>query len=83
MHFARLARSPRLQRLHAYLSDGAEHTTWEIVTGARVANPSTYVSELRAQGAEITCRPLGGGARGERIYAYRMVRPVPEETSPP
>lgn len=83
MHYARLARSPRLRRLHDYLSDGAEHTTWDLVTGARVANPGTCVSELRAQGAVIECRALGGGARGERLYAYRMVRPVPAPPEPP
>ena len=78
MHFARLATSPRLQRLHAFLRDSLEHSTMEIALGARVCNPGTYISELRAQGAVIECRQTRSEARGERIWLYRMVTPVPE-----
>ena len=77
MHAARLDRSPRLQRVHACLSDGAEHTTWEIATAGRTVCPATCISELRAQGARIECRRLVGGGRAEAVYVYRMTRPVP------
>lgn len=76
MHAARLDRSPRLQRVHALLADGAEHTTWEIVQAGTVC-PGTCVSELRAQGAHIECRRLVGGGRAGAVYVYRMTRPVP------
>ena len=81
MHFARLASSPRLQRLHALLADGREYSTLELALGAQVCNPGTYVSELRAQGAVITCRQTRSQPRGERVWLYRMTTPVPEETA--
>lgn len=77
MHFARLASSPRLQRLHAFLEDGLEHSTLELALGARICNPGTYVSELRAQGAVIECRQTTSEPRGERVWLYRMTTPVP------
>lgn len=77
MHFARLASSPRLQRVHAFLEDGLEHSTLELALGATVCNPGTYVSELRAQGAVIVCRQTTSQPRGERVWLYRMVKPVP------
>ena len=76
MHFARLASSARLQRVHAFLSDGLEHSTLELALGARIVNPGTYVSELRAQGAVVECHQTTSH-RGERVWLYRMVRPVP------
>lgn len=77
MHAARLARSPRLQRVHALLSDGRDHSTLDIVTGANVCAVNSIVAELRAQGAWIECRQANSG-RGERLWLYRMVRPAPE-----
>ena len=38
MHAARIESSPRLQRVHALLADGAERTTFEIVAGAQVTD---------------------------------------------
>ena len=77
MHAARLDRSPRLQRVHACLLDGAEHTTLEIAITAQTVCPGTCVSELRAQGAHIECRRLVGGSRATPVYVYRMTRSVP------
>ena len=76
MHFARLASSPRLQRVHSFLEDGLEHSTLEVALGAQVVNPGTYVSELRAQGAVITCRQTRSEPRGERVWLYKMTKPV-------
>ena len=77
MHYAKLASSPRLQRVHAFLSDGLEHSTLELALGARIVNPGTYVSELRAQGAVVECRQTRSEFRGERVWLYKMVTPVP------
>ncbi|WP_419738531.1 hypothetical protein [Ruegeria sp.] len=77
MHAARLSRSPRLQRLHAFLRDGREHSTREIVTGADVCAVNAAVAELRANGAEIACRQGIDPMTMERIFLYRLVRPVP------
>lgn len=79
MHFARLASSPRLQRVHRFLEDGLEHSTLEVALGAQVVNPGTYISELRAQGAVINCRQTTSQPRGERVWLYRMEKPVPGE----
>ena len=75
MHAARLDRSPRLQRLHAALADGGWHSTWELVVATQLPNVATYVSELRAGGAEIEC-VQSVSVRGERIWRYRMTRPA-------
>ena len=71
MHAAKLAASPRLQRVHALLSDGAEHSTRDIVMGTEVMAVSAIVAELRANGAVIHCRQARS-IRGERIWLYRL-----------
>jgi len=77
MHAAKLETSPRLSRVYRLLSDGAEHSTLDIVRGARVCAVSACISELRANGAEIACRLIVRQTTGERFYLYRLVRPVP------
>ena len=83
MHAARLSRSPRLQRLHAYLRDGCERSTREIVTGADICAVNAAVAELRANGAEIACRQISDPVTGRRIFLYRLVRPARTEPDPP
>ena len=78
MHAARFKRSPRLQRVHALLSDGAEHSTLEIAIRAEVCAVNSCISELRDQGAQIHCRQIRS-QRGERLWLYRMTAPVPRE----
>ncbi|WP_420585816.1 hypothetical protein [Ruegeria sp.] len=79
MYAAKLHNSPRLQRLHAWLRDGREHSTLEIVTGAQVCAVNAAIAELRANGAEIHCRQTVS-KRGERLWLYRMTKPAqPEE----
>lgn len=56
MHSASLKRSARLKRVDELLADGKEHTTMEIVTKAQVCAVNSIISELRANGRQITCR---------------------------
>ena len=72
MHAARLDRSPRLQRVHALLSDGLERSTLEIVEGAKVCAVNSIVAELRANGFHIECRQASRPRTGERVWLYRM-----------
>ena len=65
MHYAKLARSPRLRRV--YKRDGRAITTLGLQRAANVCNAGTCCSELRQQGAVITCK-----RRGDRWY-YKMV----------
>lgn len=77
MHAARLATSPRLQRVHALLADGQEHSTLDIVRGAGVCAVNAAVAELRAQGASIDCRQHHGASG--RVFLYRMLRPCRDD----
>ena len=52
----RLATCNRLQRAHALLADGAEHSTAEVAEAGRAYAVSPLISELRANGAWIECR---------------------------
>ena len=81
MHAAKLSRSPRLARVYRLLSDGAEHSTLEIMLGADVCAVSACISELRANGAYIHCRQAVRPTTGERFYLYRLVRPVPTDAN--
>lgn len=55
MNHGKLSTSPRLRRVYRLLKDGRPHTTREIVRKARVCAVNSIISELRANGAEITC----------------------------
>lgn len=68
MHYARIDRSPRLQRAMRLLSDGQWHTTRDIVMGAEVMAVNSAMSELRRNGLHIECE-LDSGRRG--VYRYR------------
>lgn len=67
MHSARLNNSERLQRVHALLRDGSEHTTLDIIKRASVCAVNSVVSELRDNGFSITCERRGD------IWYYKMV----------
>jgi hypothetical protein len=66
MHAARIEASERLQRVLAVLSDGREHTTYEIVHAAQVCAVNSIVAELRANGYRVGCQ-----RRGDRWF-YRL-----------
>ena len=72
MHAAKLATSPRLQRVLAYLrgvgSRGA--TSMELATACQVVAPSTYISELRANGIAVDCVMEHVGKNGTRVYRF-------------
>ena len=72
MHAARLDRSPRLQRVHALLSDGAEYSTRDIIQGAEVCAVNSCIAELRANGFYIENRQIKDPKTGRRIWLYRM-----------
>ena len=76
MHAARLDRSPRLQRVHALLSDGIERSTLDIATSARVCAVNSCIAELRENGAWIECRRIRNPANRAPIWLYRMVSPA-------
>jgi len=68
MHYARLERSGRLQRVLALLSDGSPRTTREIVKGADVCAVNSIITELRANGYDIKCV-----CRGVGVFEYRLI----------
>ncbi|MDE0203323.1 MAG: hypothetical protein OXI25_03955 [Chloroflexota bacterium] len=78
MHAARLDRSPRLQRVHALLSDGVERSTLDISRQANVCAVNSCIAELRVNGAWIECRQIVDPADGSRIFKYRMIAPCPQ-----
>lgn len=67
IHFARLKNSARLQRVKAYLEDGREHSTLDIIHHAFVAAVNSCATELRCNGFAITCQRRGD------IWFYRMI----------
>ena len=78
MHAASLARSPRLQRVHAFLLDGKERSTRSIVVGAHVCAVNSCIAELRAppNNAVIECRTAIDGVTLERTWLYKMTKPA-------
>ena len=71
----RLATCERLQRAHALLADGAEHSTAEVAEAGRTYAVSPLISELRANGAWIECRCTVNPRTRRRVYFYRMIAP--------
>lgn len=71
MHAARIDHSPRLKRTVAFLADGREYSTLEIIAGAGVCAVSAVVAELRANGLDITCR------RDRGLWFYRLNQGAP------
>ena len=76
MHAARIDKSSRLQRVHALLSDGAEWSTFQIVTGAQVCAVNSCIAELRANGYYIECRQTTDPKTGNLVWLYRMPCPT-------
>lgn len=76
MHAARYATSPRLRRTQAFLRDGKERSTMDIVRGACVCAVNSVIAELRENGAVIECRQEV--RETGRVFLYRMISPVKE-----
>ncbi|MEM6726914.1 MAG: helix-turn-helix domain-containing protein [Pseudomonadota bacterium] len=74
MHHARLASSPRLQRVLAILRDAdGEVSSLEIAVQAQTVAASTCISELRANGCEISSR-LETQPDGSRRWFYTLLK---------
>ncbi len=67
MHSAQIQNSPRLQRTHAVLMDGLEHTTLNISIKAKICAVNSAVAELRDNGFDIKCERRGD------LWFYRLV----------
>ena len=66
MHNARIHKSQRLQRVIKLLADGREYSTREIIAHADVCAVNSVITELRANGKNITCRREG------QAWYYKM-----------
>jgi hypothetical protein len=66
MNAAHLGSSERLQRVFKLLSKGGEYTTLEIIQQAGVCAVNSVISELRANGFDISCE------RRHNKWFYRM-----------
>ena len=68
MHYAKLDKSARLQRVYEYLNRSkSEKTTMDIIKAANVCAVNSIISELRRNGFEIKTRREG------RLYYYKLV----------
>lgn len=68
MHYAKLDKSARLQRVYEYLNRSkSEKTTMDIIKAANVCAVNSIISELRRNGFDIKTRREGG------IYYYKLV----------
>ena len=72
MRAARIATSPRLQRVAALLADGRTYTTLDIVQGAGVCAVNSAIAELRCNGYQIDCTRCGD------VWSYRLTS-TPED----
>jgi hypothetical protein len=66
MHYARIDKSPRLQRVLKLLSDGLLYTTRDIIEKAHVVAVNSAVDELRSNGYDILCQRKGN------VWFYKM-----------
>lgn len=73
MNHGRLSHSPRLQRVLKVLQGArGEVSSMDLAIAAKIVAPGTAVSELRANGAEITCRQTTKD--GQPIFYYSLVK---------
>lgn len=69
MNFGRLSHSDRLRRVDRLLADGRAYSTREIIQEAQVCAVNSIVSELRANGRDISCVRKGD------VWFYRRRDP--------
>ncbi len=73
MHFGRLSTSSRLQRaLKALQQADGEISTMQLARSARICAVNSVVAELRANGADITCRQVV--VNRERRFFYTLLK---------
>lgn len=78
MRHAKLDTSPRLQKVLVALQGGAELSTRDIILRTGVCAVNSCIAELRANGAEISCRQTSKG--GQRIFLYTLLK-SPEDSN--
>jgi hypothetical protein len=78
MHAARIAESPRLQRVVAFLRERGNRgaTSLEIAQECAVVAPSTYISELRANGLTVRSQQERTTDTGARVWRYWLVTEI-------
>lgn len=79
MHYARLKNSPRLKRVLEFLKDHKKHTTRDIVYGAYVCAVNSCISELRANGYDISCISKTDDT-DRRIWEYRLIKKISKKS---
>lgn len=67
MHFAKLNKSARLQRVLSVLLQGTPKTTRQIIREAHVCAVNSIIAELRANGISIHCQCVKKG-----VYHYKL-----------
>ena len=72
MHYGRIERSPRLQRVREVLRDCRWHSTRQIMAEANVCAVNSCISELRANGFQIDCEHRMQD--GHRLFYYRLTQ---------
>lgn len=77
IHYARLDKSPRLQRALAVLQDAGERglTTLEIIQRTGLCAINSTVCELRKNGYNVYCRNEGKTSDGATVFRYKLVAP--------
>lgn len=66
MNYAKLNKSPRLNRVYDLLASGREYSTLDIVKMANVCAVNSIVAELRENGCKINCVRRGD------VWYYQM-----------
>jgi hypothetical protein len=73
MHHARIEYSDRLQRTLRVLQEAdGEISTYELTRRAKICALSSVISELRENGAVITCRQVV--ENGQRRFFYTLIK---------
>ena len=55
IHYAKFAKSARLQRMLHLLIDGKKHTTLDIIQSAGICAVNSAAAELRQNGFDVRC----------------------------
>ena len=74
MRYARIQKSPRLQRVWSYLKAQGKRgaSTREIIEATGQCAINSCIAELRAQGRAITCKFQGRTLDGASVYRYTL-----------
>lgn len=85
IHAGNPATCPRLRKVLELLTERgpAGATTWELHALDENLAAGTTVSELRANGHDISCKYLETNERGRKVYRYTLTdAPAPARTPP-